>query len=164
MEVLRADGTACEVGEEGDVVLTPLHNFAMPLLRYAIGDRAVWGPQCTCGRTLAVLAAIPGRARAMLTLPDGTRRFPYYGHNAIMRVGAIAQHQVAQVGPAQVGPAQVEIRLVVVRALTEAEERQIVEASRRALGAPFEVSLKYVDGIARGPGGKHAEFCNEFSA
>jgi phenylacetate-CoA ligase len=159
VEILRADGTACDVGEEGDVVLTPLHNFAMPLLRYAIGDRAVWGPPCACGRTLAVLASIPGRARDMLTLADGTRRFPFYGHNAMMRVGAIAQHQVAQVGPTQV-----EIRLVVVRALMEAEERQIVDAAGKALGAPFEVSLKYVDGIARGPGGKYAEFCNEVLA
>jgi len=29
---------ACAPGEIGRVVVTPLHNFAMPLFRYDIGD------------------------------------------------------------------------------------------------------------------------------
>ena len=40
LEVLRPDGSACAPGETGQVVLTPFHNFAMPLLRYAIDDMA----------------------------------------------------------------------------------------------------------------------------
>lgn len=42
----------------GRVVVTPLHNFAMPLLRYDLGDRAAFGPPCACGRTLPVLTRI----------------------------------------------------------------------------------------------------------
>ncbi len=42
----------------GRVVVTPLHNFAMPLLRYDLGDRAAFGPPCACGRTLQVLTRI----------------------------------------------------------------------------------------------------------
>lgn len=113
LEILRDDGSPCNTGEEGRVVLTPLHNFAMPLIRYEIGDRAVPGPACLCGRSLPVLTAIPGRARDMLTLPNGQRRFPYYGHNTIMQVAAIVQHQVAQTALDVV-----EIRLVVGRPLT----------------------------------------------
>jgi phenylacetate-CoA ligase len=54
-------------------VVTPLHNFAMPLIRYAIGDYAEAGPPCACGRGLPVLARILGRARNLLTLPHGER-------------------------------------------------------------------------------------------
>jgi phenylacetate-CoA ligase len=159
LEVLRDDGTDCEPGEEGRVVLTPLHNFAMPLIRYEIGDRAVPAAPCACGRTLPALACIPGRARDMLTLPDGARRFPYYGHNAIMRVDAIAQHQVAQVAPDRV-----ELRLVVRRPLDAEEAAHIVAVAEAALGPPFRAVIVYRDAIARQPGGKYAEFSNEVAA
>ena len=159
LEILRPDRTPCEVGEEGDVVLTPLHNFVMPLIRYDIGDRATFGEPCACGRMLPVLSNIPGRARDMLTLPNGGRRFPYYGHGEIMRINAIAQHQVAQTGPDQI-----DIRLVVRRPLTADEEKDVIGIASRHLGAPFSVRIVYHPELQRGPGGKFAEFANEYEA
>jgi phenylacetate-CoA ligase len=157
LEILRPDGSPCATGEEGRVVLTALHNFAMPLIRYEIGDRAVLGPACRCGRSLPVLAAIPGRARDMLTLPDGQHRFPYYAHNTIMQVDAIVQHQVAQTALDQV-----EIRLVVRRPLTPTEETHIIAAATQGLGGAHQVRLVYRPEILRQPSGKFAEFINEF--
>ncbi len=157
LEILRPDRTPCDVGEEGDVVLTPLHNFAMPLIRYDIGDRAIFGAPCACGRKLPVLSGVPGRARDMLTMPNGERRFPYYGHGEIMRIEAIAQHQVAQTGPGQI-----DIRLVVRRPLTADEEAHVVGIASRHLGAGFAVRLVYHPELKRGPGGKFAEFTNEY--
>jgi phenylacetate-CoA ligase len=55
LEVLRRDGTLCPPGEMGRVVVTPLHNFAMPLLRYELGDMAAPGEACACGRGLPVI-------------------------------------------------------------------------------------------------------------
>lgn len=54
-EILDAAGTPCAPGRPGRVVVTPLHNFAMPLLRYDTGLTAAFGPPCGCGRTLPVL-------------------------------------------------------------------------------------------------------------
>jgi len=157
LEILRDDGSPCKMGEEGRVVLTSLHNFAMPLIRYAIGDRAVFGPACRCGRSLPVLSAIPGRARDMLTMPDGKHRFPYYAHNTIMQVDAIVQHQVAQTALDQV-----EIRLAVRRPLTVAEEAHIIEAATQGLGSAHKVRVVYRSEILRQASGKFAEFINEF--
>jgi len=157
LEILRDDGSPCKTGEEGRVVLTSLHNFAMPLIRYEIGDRAVFGPACRCGRFLPVLAAIPGRARDMLTMPDGQHRFPYYAHNTMMQVDAIVQHQVAQTDLDQV-----EIRLVVRRPLTVTEEAHIIGAATRGLGGAHKVQLVYRSEILRQASGKFAEFVNEF--
>jgi phenylacetate-CoA ligase len=64
VEVLDRAGKPCATGEEGDVVVTPLLNFAMPLIRYAVGDRAVVGAPCTCGRGLPTLKSI-GRSPAV---------------------------------------------------------------------------------------------------
>lgn len=55
VEVLRDDGAPCSPGEPGQVVATPLHNFAMPLLRYELGDMAALGEACGCGRGLPVI-------------------------------------------------------------------------------------------------------------
>ena len=46
VEILRDDGTACMVGEVGNVVVTNLVNYATPLIRYALGDKASFGHPC----------------------------------------------------------------------------------------------------------------------
>jgi phenylacetate-CoA ligase len=62
VELLRPDGTPVDLGEPGMVVVTDLVNRAMPILRYAVGDMAVWdGRPCPCGRTLPLLAKVEGR-------------------------------------------------------------------------------------------------------
>jgi len=50
-------------GETGEVVITDLHNLAMPFIRYANGDVATAGSQepCRCGRTLPRIDAVQGR-------------------------------------------------------------------------------------------------------
>lgn len=64
VEVLDEEGSPCTPGQIGRVVLTALHSFAMPLLRYAIGDHAEVGAPCPCGRGLPVLSKrIVGRRR-----------------------------------------------------------------------------------------------------
>jgi len=58
VEVLNDDDSPCQPGEVGRVVVTPLHNYQTPLVRFATGDRAEAGGPCSCGRTLPVLARV----------------------------------------------------------------------------------------------------------
>jgi phenylacetate-CoA ligase len=62
-------------GEVGEVVLTDLHNYAMPFLRYANGDLAVAGPdeRCACGRALRRIRAVEGRVTETLRDAEGRR-------------------------------------------------------------------------------------------
>lgn len=156
VEILNEANRACMPGEIGRVVVTPLHNFAMPLIRYEIGDLAEAGASCSCGRTLPVIARILGRARDMLTLPNGEKRYPYYGHNALVRVTAIRQHQVVQKSRDEI-----EIRLVLSRPLTAEEDAHIRAAALEGLGHPFKLTLTECDEIKRSPEGKYAEFRSE---
>ena len=154
IEVLDDQGRPCDPGETGRVILTPLHNFAMPLLRYEIGDVATVGEgPCPCGRTLPILAEIVGRARDLLMLPSGELRPPYYGHRAVMEVRSIRQHQVVQTARDEVC-----FRLVVARPLTREEEGHVIKSATDALGGAFKVGIEYVDEILRSPNGKFAEF------
>jgi phenylacetate-CoA ligase len=70
VEVLNDDGQPCKPGEIGRIVITDLHNFATPIIRYEIRDYAEAGPACPCGRGLAALARIMGRRRNMVVFPQ----------------------------------------------------------------------------------------------
>jgi phenylacetate-CoA ligase len=61
----------------GRIVLTLLNNYAMPLIRYEIGDLAevnndMWSP-CPCGRTLPRLSKIIGRTFDIVKFPNGNK-------------------------------------------------------------------------------------------
>ena len=62
VEVLDAAGKPCAPGEIGRVIATPLHNLAMPLLRYDLGDYAEVGEACTVRPRTAGHPPHPGSA------------------------------------------------------------------------------------------------------
>jgi len=72
LEILR-DGRAAAPGEPGDVVITDLHNYGMPMIRYVNGDVAVLGAgdRCACGRGLGTLQRVDGRRSDTLTDKEG---------------------------------------------------------------------------------------------
>lgn len=71
VEILR-DKHPAEPGEVGEVVITSLVNFTMPLIRYRVGDVASWknGP-CSCGWQGPVLEGVHGRLDQAVLLPTG---------------------------------------------------------------------------------------------
>lgn len=76
VEVLDEQGQPCREGEIGQVAVTDLHNFAMPLIRYALRDWAEVGPACSCGRGLPTLRRVMGRTRNMAMSPQGKALWP----------------------------------------------------------------------------------------
>ena len=72
LEVVRQDGSPADVGEIGRLVVTDLHNYTMPFIRYDTGDRgvAVPGP-CACGRGFPRIGPIDGRSHECIETPSG---------------------------------------------------------------------------------------------
>ncbi|MBX7166501.1 MAG: AMP-binding protein [Pirellulales bacterium] len=163
LEVLDDAGRPCGPGEVGRVVVTGLHHFAMPLVRYDIGDYAEVGEECPCGRGLPVLRRILGRQRNMLVLPDGRTRWPMIEvrdiAQAFVELPPIAQYQLTQCSLEEL-----ELRLVSLRELTPEEEAALTGYLHRGLGYPFRVRYRYVDEIPRSPRGKHEEFRSEVAS
>jgi len=156
VEIVADDGTPCQPGEIGRVVITPLHNFAMPLVRYQIGDFAEAGAPCDCGRGLPVIRKIHGRVRNMLTLPNGRKNWPSFGNLLKSAGGKIRQYQCVQCSLERI-----DVRLVVSGPLTPEEESSLRATLRQSLGYPFELNLVYCDSIARAASGKFEEFRSE---
>ena len=72
MEFLDEDGEEVSPGELGEIVCTSLFNYAMPFIRYAVGDVGkALTHDCGCGRTLPLMDMLEGRKDAIITLPDG---------------------------------------------------------------------------------------------
>ncbi len=153
VEVLDDDGAPCPPGATGRVVVTPLHNFATPLIRYEVGDLAEVGGPCKCGRGLPVITRIAGRTRNMVRLRSGGLRYPGYIFSKLVEVPAVVQFQAVQRAYDRI-----DLDLVVRRPLTAAEEEQIRTMIEKAIGGDLAVTIGYRDAIPRAAGGKYEEF------
>ncbi len=66
------DGRPAQPGEPGEIILTPLTLYGMPLLRYRVED--VGSPSdavCSCGRGLPAMSVVEGRVQDLISLPEG---------------------------------------------------------------------------------------------
>ncbi|SDE43181.1 DVU_1553 family AMP-dependent CoA ligase [Sporomusa acidovorans] len=69
-EVVDQSGKSLPVGEYGEIVFTTLTRDAMPLIRYATGDKGRFLKEpCSCGSVLPCLDKVKGRLDSPLDLP-----------------------------------------------------------------------------------------------
>lgn len=156
LEVLRDDGSPCQPGEVGRVVITSLHNFATPLIRYELGDYAEVGDACSCGRGLPVLTRILGRQRNFLVLPTGEKRFPEAWRTFSDIAPEIRQFQLIQKSLERI-----EINLVVTESLSADKEQQLMHYLTDKFKHEFVYDFVYPDDIPRAANGKFEEFKSE---
>lgn len=157
VEVLDAAGHPCRPGETGRVVITVLHSFGMPILRYDIGDEAEVAPPCACGRTLPALARIAGRASDYFVMADGTRHRVDISHYRLSRITAIREFRLVQKSHDLL-----VLQLVLSRALTGDETAQVQAVLDRTAGHLFaQRRIEPVPALDRTPAGKLRAFVSE---
>jgi phenylacetate-CoA ligase len=158
LEVLDDDGRACAPGVTGRVVITVLHNFAMPLIRYELGDYATLGEACPCGRGLPVLQHIAGRSRNMLVTADGKRYWPLFSGSSIGDL-PVSQYQLVQKDYDVI-----EARIVTPAPLSPAQEETLRRGFLQTLPEGIRLTVTYHAAIARSPSGKFEDFISELAA
>lgn len=71
-EFVDNDGEKVAIGESGQILYTSLFNFAMPFIRYSVGDLGKPSNEfCSCGVKLPLMQVIEGRKDSVVVLPDG---------------------------------------------------------------------------------------------
>ncbi|WP_394743268.1 phenylacetate--CoA ligase PaaK [Natronococcus roseus] len=79
-------------GEEGELVLTSLSKEALPVLRYRTGDlTSLTIDECDCGRTMARMDGVTGRADDLLTV-RGANLYPSQIEDVVLEFDAVAPH------------------------------------------------------------------------
>jgi len=155
-EILRDDGSPCDPGEVGRVVVTDPHNYVFPLIRYDIGDYAEMGEPCPCGRGLPVINKIMGRVRNLITLPDGSRHWPMTSSRRFREIANINQFQLVQTSLHKI-----QAKFVCDHPLTTEHRTILTSVIQDRLTYPFDVEICEVSDIPRGANGKFEEFKSE---
>ena len=97
IEVLDGQDQPCLPGQTGRVVLTALHNFLSPFIRYELLDEATLAPgPCPCGRGLPLLTRVLGRRHPLFHLPGGRRKIVTSLYQEVRRTGGCHQFQIIQ--------------------------------------------------------------------
>jgi phenylacetate-CoA ligase len=134
----------------GRLLVTPLYNRAMPLLRYEVGDTGtLLDRPCPCGRGLPLIRPTLGRSVDYLALPDGRVVAPYSLTCAIEAVEGMRQYQLVQTEPDLI-----ELRIVPDRGFDDASRAALHQALAPVLPG-VRVRLDLVPEIRPEPSGKY---------
>jgi phenylacetate-CoA ligase len=136
MEVVRG-GEQASTGERGEIVVTNLLNYAMPLIRYRVGDLGILDDKyCSCGRGLPLLKSIEGRMADCFALPGGQLIAPRTIMTAIQGSPGVSRYQAVQESMSQV-----RIQLMKRKGEPDAPNEELVARCRRILGENVEIEV-----------------------
>lgn len=149
MEFLK-DGKDVNSGEKGEVYVTGLSNYTMPLIRYKLGDIAIpIEEKCSCGRGLPMIKNVFGREDDFLILPSGRKISPRM-INLIESIPGIKAYKTIQESKDRF--------LVILVPGKEFNERTIKAVKRQikigCLGEQVDVEVKLVKEIKKERTGK----------
>lgn len=152
VELLDSEGAPVKPGEPGCVVVTNLNNYAMPFIRYEIGDVAVESEeQCPCGRGLPLLEKVVGRTYDIITSPSGKLVHGEYFNHVFYRVEGVRQFRIRQ--GADRG---LTVTLVPGEGFDRSEAcARIEEIIRGEIDPAFEIECEVVDRIETTASGKY---------
>lgn len=148
VEIVDDHGNPVRPGEEGRVLCTGLLNEAQFLIRYEIGDTAIWSDQrCGCGRDhLPVLQAITGRVEDVVVGPDGRELVRFHG--IFIDLPHVLEGQVIQEALDRF-----RVRVIAEDGFGHEQERDIQRRFDDRLG-PVSVTVERVSELERTARGK----------
>jgi phenylacetate-CoA ligase len=155
LEIVDDSGAPLPPGEEGRIVMTNLHNYGMPFIRYDMGDSgSMLAGTCPCKRTLPRLGALVGRKNRIITTRSGSRIF----------FGPLFLNHLAGLGMRQYQIVQESVNDVVMRLIpppdTPEDERlslecRVLEMFRSRFGPEIALRVEFVERIEPSEAGKH---------
>lgn len=159
VEYVHEDGTPAKPGEQAEIVVTTLNNYAMPLIRYRVGDLGSYsGQPCGCDITLKTMNLEVGKVADRISTSSKKLVSPYsldYINKHLLRTGVrgIRQFLVEQVGTD-------EFVLHVVKE-SPFDPRCIeifTEKMKDYLGDSIRTEVRFTDAIPVSPSGKRRWF------
>jgi phenylacetate-CoA ligase len=154
VEILR-DGALCAPGEVGEIVVTQLTNYAMPMLRYNLEDQGMClDESCSCECAYPLMRLTIGRMMDVITLPDGRQ---FSAHEVTVALHAW-RYSLKQFQVIQPNRKELVVNLVPGEAFQPSIIQDIHLVLTKMLGSDLELQLSLVDAIPRERTGKFKAF------
>jgi len=155
VEIVDDSGMPVTQGHQGRIVVTNLHNYGMPFIRYDLGDTgALLAGTCACGRELPRLSGLFGRSNTYLHTRSGRRISP-----GGLYLDRLASLPVVQYQVVQEDLDSVVIYLVPAAVQSPEELSALREKVHDMFAGNFRESIRFdvqfTERIKPGPAGKH---------
>jgi phenylacetate-CoA ligase len=135
-------------GQSSRIIGTCLVEYAMPLIRYDMGDIATFTDEpCPCGRHSPIARYIDGRVESYILTPDGRK---------IGRLARLFSNlpRVKESQVVQQSKDEILVRVVRKNGYTEQDEAAYRKKLTDVVGSGFQISFEYLDLIPRTKSGK----------
>jgi phenylacetate-CoA ligase len=153
IEIVDKDGRPVQPGEVGEVVVTELNNYALPLIRYKLGDFAVAmdpNKQCRCGRGLPLMGNVEGRIQATIL---GTKKQMIPG-TFFARLFSNYYYAIRQFQVVQTEFGKITMKIVKANRYDDQVLQNVHIEIKKHLGDDIIVDIEFVDVIPLGRTGK----------
>ena len=140
----------------GNVLLTHLHSYATPFIRYEVGDLATLSERCPCGHDGPTLSNIVGRTKDLIKFPDGRLHAFRLRAGDVLAIAPIEEYRIRQTSPTKL-----VVEIGGARALTPKETTAFVNMLKEHSDESFSIEIKTVEKIAWGHSVKRLGFHNE---
>jgi len=157
-EVVDDAGNPVHAGGEGNLVLTPLWQRAMPFIRYNLGDRTAMSGKCRCGRGYHTIKPVEGRNNDYLVLPSGALCSAHVISFNIRSYPGILQFQARQEKSGELA-----ILVVPDGCMAQDWRQGLMKILSSALPEPMDIRIEVVDIIPRAPNGKLCDFVSSIN-
>ena len=144
-------GRSVPQGELGEVVITSLTQYSMPLIRYKIDDMGIIDcDECSCKRGLPILREIIGKKLGILVTSDGRYVYGSYFSTLLQKIEDVKRYQVHQYTKEEI-----VVRLICKKRLSEDTVINIQRKIKEHFGESTDISIVQENEIELTPAGKH---------
>lgn len=150
VEVLDENNNPVENESEGRLVITCLHNYSFPMIRYEIGDVGAMGSEpCGCGSKLPYFSRLSGRITDHFVLKSGKLVHGEFVTHLFYFREWVDQFQVDQIDFDRL-----RLRIVTRGEVSEDDIKEIEHNVRFVMGSDCKMDWEYVNSIEKSPQGK----------
>ncbi|RWZ59069.1 phenylacetate--CoA ligase family protein [Halobacillus fulvus] len=150
VEIVDDEGNPVPDGVEGRILLTDLSNYAMPFIRYEVGDYgALTTEPCSCGRGLIRLTHIKGRQQEFVYSENERKVHGGFFSTTFRQYDAVEQFQIKQ---DRVGEIVIKVRL---NDSSFEKELDHIKERIKAQTEMKRVTIELTEQFEKTKGGKH---------
>jgi phenylacetate-CoA ligase len=156
VEVDKVNNVAIGGRALGRILITHMHSYATPFIRYDVGDLGALTDACRCGHDGPTISNILGRAKNIVKHPDGKLTVFNIRAKDLMKLAKFNEYRVRQVTSRKI-----ILEIGGCDNLTEDQRESFVELIRNHAGGDFNIDVIAVNEIDWGRSIKRPAFRNE---